>query len=48
MVKYKGWATNGDTKDSVARFNDPILHAYGINFYSIEPEKGVSEISLSF
>jgi|TARA_B100002003_G_C13760002_1_gene377718 hypothetical protein len=32
MVGYKGWTTHGKTKDPAAKFSDPILHVYGINF----------------
>ena len=33
MIGYRGWTRHGITKDSAARFTEPILHAYSINYY---------------
>jgi len=48
MIGYRGWTRHGITKDSAARFTEPILHAYGINFYLIESNDDVDRISVAF
>jgi len=48
MIGYRGWTRHGITKDSAARFTEPILHAYGINYYLIEPNDDVDRISEAF
>ena len=48
MFGYRGWTRHGITKDSAARFTEPILHAYGINYYLIESNDDVGRISDAF
>ena len=48
MIGYRGWTRHGITKDSAARFTEPILHAYGINYYFIESNDDVGRISDAF
>ncbi len=48
MIGYRGWTRHGITKDSAARFTEPILHAYGINYYLIESNEDVGRISDAF
>ncbi len=48
MIGYRGWTRHGITKDSAARFTEPILHAYGINYYLIESNDDVGRISDAF
>ena len=48
MIGYRGWTRHGITKDSAARFTEPILHAYGINYYLIESNDDVDRISVAF
>mgnify|MGYP001346530354 FL=1 len=48
MIGYRGWTRHGITKDSAARFTEPILHAYGINYYLIESNDDVGRISVAF
>jgi sulfopyruvate decarboxylase TPP-binding subunit len=48
MIGYRGWTRHGITKDSAARFTEPILHAYGINYYLIESNDDVDRISEAF
>ena len=48
MIGYRGWTSHGITKDSAARFTEPILHAYGINYYLIESNDDVGRISDAF
>ena len=48
MIGYRGWTRHGITNDSAARFTEPILHAYGINYYLIESNDDVGRISDAF
>jgi len=48
MIGYRGWTRHGITKDSAAHFTEPILNAYGINYYLIESNDDVDRISSAF
>ena len=48
IVGYRGWTRHGVTNDSAARFIEPILNAYGINYYLIESDDDVDRISSAF
>jgi len=48
MIGYRGYTRHGPTKDSAARFIEPILHAWQINYYLIESDTDVDRISLAF
>lgn len=48
MVGYRGYTRHGPTKDSAARFIEPILHTWQINYYLIEGDADVDRISLAF
>ncbi len=48
MIGYRGWARHGVTTDSAARFTEPILHAWGINYYLIEGDEDAGRISTAF
>ena len=48
MIGYRGWTRHGVTNDSAARFTEPILHAWGINYYLVETDEDVGRISLAF
>ena len=48
MIGYRGWTRHGITKDSAARFTEPILHAYGINYYLVESNDDGDRISVAF
>jgi sulfopyruvate decarboxylase TPP-binding subunit len=48
MVGYRGWTRHGVTNDSAARFTEPILHAWGINYYLVETDGDVDRISVAF
>jgi sulfopyruvate decarboxylase TPP-binding subunit len=48
MIGYRGWTGHGITKDSAARFTEPILHACGINYYLVESNDDVDRISVAF
>ena len=48
MVGYRGWTRHGATPDSAARFTEPILNAFGINYYLVETDEDVERISTAF
>ena len=48
MVGYRGWTRHGVTSDSSARFTEPILHAWGINYYLVEGDEDAERISTAF
>ena len=48
MVGYRGWTRHGVTKDSAARYTEPLLHSWGINYYLIETDEDVPRISEAF
>ena len=48
IIGYRGWTRHGPTPDSAARFTEPILRAWGINYYLIENDADASRISLAF
>ena len=48
MIGYRGWTRHGVTSDSAARFTEPILHAWGINYYLVETDEDVERISIAF
>lgn len=48
MIGYRGWTRHGATPDSAARYTEPILHAWGINYYLIETDEDAGRISLAF
>ena len=48
MVGYRGWTRHGVTADSAARFTEPILDAWGINYYLVETDSDVDRISIAF
>ena len=48
MIGYRGWTRHGVTPDSAARYTEPILHAWGINYYLVETDEDVDRISTAF
>ena len=48
MIGYRGWTRHGVTPDSAARFTEPILDAWGINYYLVETDEDVERISTAF
>ena len=48
MIGYRGWTRHGVTSDSAARFTEPILNAWGINYYLVETDDDVERISVAF
>ena len=48
MIGYRGWTRHGVTVDSAARFTEPILHTWGIDYYLVESDEDVERISIAF
>ncbi len=48
LIGYRGWTRHGPTNDSAARFTEPTLHAWGIEYYLVESDADVHRISLAF
>lgn len=48
LVGYRGWTRRGPTPDSAARFTEPILYAWGINYYLVETDDDADRISIAF
>lgn len=48
VVGYRGWTRHGATPDSAARFTEPYLHAWGINYYLVEHDEDGPRISAAF
>ena len=48
IVGYRGWTRHGVTRDSAARYTEPILHAWGINYYLVETDSDAERMSLAF
>ena len=48
MVGYRGWNRHGVVGDSAARFTEPILHAWGIEYFLVETDSDVGRISTAF
>ena len=48
MIGYRGWTRHCITKDSAACFTEPILNAWGIEYYLVESEQDVDRISICF
>ena len=48
MVGYRGYTRHGVTPDSAARFTEPIVNAWGLEYYLVETDEDVERISLCF
>ncbi len=48
FVGYRGWTRRGVTKDSAARFTEPTLHAWTLNYYLVETDEDAGRISVAF
>ena len=48
LVGYRGWTRHGATPDSAARFTEPILRAWGVNYYLVENDQDAERISMAF
>ena len=48
MIGYRGWTRHGVTRDSAARYTEPVLHAWGLNYYLIESDADAERITTAF
>jgi len=48
VVGYRGWTRHGVTPDSVARYTEPFLNAFRINYYLVEQNSDGPRISAAF
>lgn len=48
VVGYRGWTRRGVISDSAAKYTEPFLHAFGINYYLVEYDDDGERISLAF
>jgi sulfopyruvate decarboxylase TPP-binding subunit len=48
VVGYRGWTRRGVISDSAARYTEPFLHAFGINYYLVEYDDDGERISTAF
>ncbi len=48
IIGYRGWTRHGATPDSAARYTEPILHAWGIEYYLVESDSDAGRITAAF
>ena len=48
IVGYRGWTRHGVVTDTAARYTEPFLHAFGINYYLVEQDEDGPRISTAF
>jgi sulfopyruvate decarboxylase subunit alpha len=48
VVGYRGWTRHGVTTDTAARYTEPFLHAFRINYYLVEEDTDAPRISAAF
>ena len=48
VVGYRGWTRHGPISDSVARYTEPFLNAYRINYFLVESNDDGTRISMAF
>ena len=48
VVGYRGWTRHGAISDSVARYTEPFLNAYRINYFLVESNEDGTRISMAF
>ncbi len=48
VVGYRGWTRHGATTDSAARYTEPFLNAFRINYYLVESDADGARISTAF
>ena len=48
VVGYRGWTRRGVIRDSVAKYTEPFLNAFGINYYLVEQNEDGDRISIAF
>ena len=48
VVGYRGWTRHGVITDSAARYTEPFLNAFRINYYLVEQNDDAPRISTAF
>ena len=48
VVGYRGWNRHGVITDTAARYTEPFLNAFRINYYLVEEDIDASRISAAF
>jgi sulfopyruvate decarboxylase subunit alpha len=48
VVGYRGWTRHGVVSDTAARYTEPFLHAFRINYYLVEQDSDAPRISVAF
>ena len=48
VVGYRGWTRRGVISDSAAKYTEPFLHAFGINYFLVEYDGDGDRISTAF
>ena len=48
FIGYRGWTRRGVTPDSAGRYTEPVLHAWGIDYYLVESDADAGRISTAF
>ena len=48
VIGYRGWNRHGVITDSVARYTEPFLNAFRINYYLVEQDADSHRISVAF
>ncbi len=48
VVGYRGWTRRGATPDTVARYTEPFLSAFGIEYFLVERDSDGTRISEAF
>ena len=48
VIGYRGWTRRGVIRDSVAKYTEPFLNAFGINYYLVEQNEDGDRISIAF
>ena len=48
VVGYRGWTRRGVIIDSAAKYTEPFLNAFGINYYFVETNADGERISTAF
>jgi sulfopyruvate decarboxylase subunit alpha len=48
VVGYRGWTRHGVITDTAARYTEPFLNAFRINYYLLEQDSDGPRISLAF
>ena len=48
VVGYRGWTRRGVISDTAARYTEPFLNAFGLNYYLVEHDDDGSRITTAF